>query len=411
MSQQDDLARLFRAGSGKLMAALITQCRDLQLAEDALQDAFVQASEAWPNNQRPDNPEAWLFTTAKRRLIDKLRQSSRQSDIKILAEINDSLSPESREVEADQPIPDERLKLIFTCCHPALNEQARVALTLKTLCGLSAREIARAYLMSETTMNQRLVRAKQKIRKTGIAYKIPEGDALSERLDSVLAVIYLIYNESYSAFEGQTLTREDLAEEAIRLVRVLYALLPEPEVAGLLALMLLHQARNPARSDHEHQFIPLELQDRSKWDRTKISEGRTLLLATLGLGKPDKYQLQASISALHTEAETWEATDWKQILLLYLTLYEKEPSPVVKLNGLVALAQSGNVEEALRQLEPLADELENYQPFYAAKADMESRLGFSDLAVQSYEKAVALSNNEAEKNFLAKQLQAQRNNN
>ena len=268
-----------------------------------------------------------------------------------MSDIADSLQPEQLESEAAQPIPDERLKLIFTCCHPALNQQSQVALTLKTLCGLSAREIARAYLISEIAMNQRLVRAKQKIKKAGIPYRVPGKADLEERLDSVLATIYLIYNESYSAYEGQTLTREDLAEEAIRLAEILHKLLPTPEVAGLLALMLLHQARSPARCSTERAFIPLQEQDRGLWNQQKISAGRHVLLQALDQGKPGKYQLQASISALHSEAASWQETDWKQIFLLYLTLYEAEPTPVIMLNGIVALANSGRADEALHRLE------------------------------------------------------------
>jgi len=404
MALQGELDQLFRAKSGRLLAALIAQCKDLQLAEDALQDAFVQASEDWQTNKLPKSPEAWLLVVARRRLIDKIRRSTKYSDQQILATINDSLRQPERDKESKQDIPDERLKLLFSCCHPALKQEAQVALTLKTLCGLSAREIARAYLISETAMNQRLVRAKQKIRKAGIPYKVPQANVLNERVDSVLAVIYLIYNESYSAYEGQTLTREDLAKEAIRLARILCKLLPQPEVAGLLSLMLLHQSRQPARSTATQRFIPLEYQDRRQWDQDQISDGRKILLAALSQGKSGKYQLQAAISALHSEATTWQQTDWQQIALLYLTLYKKAPSPIVKLNGLVAMAQAGREKDALDQLENLATELSEYQPYYAARAELEARQGFLEAAKLSYQQAIARTNNEAEKHFLSDQL-------
>lgn len=367
-----DLAQLYRAKSGRILAVLVNQCRDIQLAEDALHDAFLHASEHWSADIK--KPDAWLLTIARRRLIDKLRQSSRHTDEKWLPNIADSLNPEQTEPEANQEIPDERLKLIFTCCHPALNQQAQVALTLKTLCGLSARELARAFLTSETTMNQRLVRAKSKIRKAGIAYKVPTNTEIEERLESVLSAIYLIYNESYTAFEGQTLTRDDLAKEAIRLARILANLLSKPEVSGLLALMLLHHSRNPARSDQNHRYIQLEFQNRALWNKDQLREGKAILLAALAKGEPGKYQLQASISALHTEAKDWSGTDWKQIYLLYLTLHKYDPSPIVQLNGIVALAFSGDAEVAYQQLPQVAQALDGYQPYHAAKAEIEVRI-------------------------------------
>ena len=385
------------------MAILVAQCQDIQLAEDALQDACLQASQTWAGCP-PKNAAAWLLTTARRRLIDGFRKSSKMTDQHKLAQILDSLSSDQGEPEAEHDIPDERLKLIFTCCHPALNQQSQVALTLKTVCGLTIREIARAYLVSEAAMNQRLLRAKKKIRATGISYEIPEKNRLDDRLNSVLTVIYLIYNESYSAFEGQSLTREELAEEAIRLGRILYSLLPEPEVGGLLALILLHQSRQTSRSSAEQNFIPLELQDRSQWNQTKMREGRTLLLHCLSLGRPDKYQLQAAISALHSEAPDWSKTDWQQIRLLYLELYKKMPSPVVKLNALVALAHCGDLRAAVQGIKKLKNELADYKPFYAAQADMLSKLGEKTPAKASYLKAIEMSQNQAEKSFLIAQL-------
>jgi len=384
------------------MALLVSQCGDLQLAEDALQDACLQAAEQWPISA-PRNAAAWLLTAARRRLIDRLRKSSNSRDQHTLGLIVDALNTEQADAEDKQTIPDERLKLIFTCCHPSLNQRSQVALTLKTVCGLDSKEIARAYLVSEVTMNQRLVRAKKKIRTAGIGYKIPEKDDLEDRLDSVLTTVYLIYNESYSAYEGQSLTRKELANEAIRLGQNLYTLLPEPEAGGLLALMLLHQSRQPSRSSDKQCFIPLEQQDRSNWDKVKIEKGKKLLLYCLSQGRPDKYQLQAAISALHSEAENWSQTDWQQIRLLYLELYKKLPTPVVQLNALVALAHSGNIKKAFSGLEELSSDLVDYTPFHAARADILSKLGKNKMAISSYQKAIDMTHNQAERNFLTKQ--------
>ena len=297
------LARTFRAKSGQVLASLVWYCKDLILAEDALQDACEQATIKWPAEGTPENTGAWLHTVAKRKLIDRLRQNHSRSAKQILQFIQDSVYDEPVSMEADQAVPDERLRLIFTCCHPALNEQARVALTLKTLCGLKVNEISRAFLSSETAMSQRLTRAKRKIKDAGIAYKIPEGRALEQRPPSVLAVIYLIYNESYSAYEGQTLTRADLANEAIRLGRILRELMPRPDVSGLLALMLLHDARRSMRSAEDHTFIPLEHQDRSSWNQDHITEGTQILLTALAQGQPDRYQVQAAISLTRNSIE------------------------------------------------------------------------------------------------------------
>jgi len=394
-----DLARVFRAESGRVLAALVAYSKDLSLAEDCLQDACLQAIEQWPERGLPGNKGAWLLTVAKRRLIDRIRRQSHQSNEHVLALVADSLDSAHSE-EEQQAIPDERLKLIFTCCHPALSEQARVALTLRTLCGLTAREIARAFLTSEITMNQRLTRAKRKIRDSGIAYVIPEGGALAQRVSSVLAVIYLIYNESYSAYEGQMLTREELAHEAIRLARILLNLLPRPDVAGLLALMLFHDARRPARSSHSQPFIPLEKQDRKLWNRESIAEAHTLLNNAMLAGEPDAYQIQAAISALHAQAARWEETDWAQIQLLYRALYTLEPSPIVALNQAVALAHSGEYAKALERLLSLEAELESYQPFYAACADIAAKLALYAESNRYYKRAIQLSKNSSERDFL-----------
>lgn len=396
----NDLARIFRAESGRILALLMMQTPNVELAEDALHDAFLNAAEQWPNSGLPRSTTAWLLTVARRRLIDRCRKESHRSANTTLLAIQDTM-PESNETsEEAAPIPDERLRLIFVCCHPALAEPSRIALTLKTLCGLSVREIARAFLTSEVTMNQRLTRAKRKIRNAGIAYEVPEGDALSERLSSVLAVVYLIYNESYSAYEGHKLSRTHLAEEAIRLARILHKLLPRPDVSGLLALLLLNHAREPARSSDSQAFIPLESQDRMLWDQVLIKEGTSLLLATMSQGRPDSYQLQAAISALHAMALEWATTDWLQIQELYALLYQLKPSPVVALNQAVACASSGNLEGAYARLMELEIELSGYQPFYAARADLSAKLGKHIQSLRDYDMALSLTNNSAERDFL-----------
>lgn len=394
-----DLARVFRAESGRVLAALIGYSKDLSLAEDSLQDACLQAIEQWPERGVPDNKGAWLLAVAKRRLIDRIRRQSHRSNERVLRLVADSFSDAISEEEHDT-IPDERLKLIFTCCHPALSEQARVALTLRTLCGLTAREIARAFLTSEVTMNQRLTRAKRKIKNSGIPYEIPEGEGLAERVSSVLAVIYLIYNESYSAYEGQMLTREELAHEAIRLARVLHKLLPRPEVAGLLALLLFHDSRRQARSSDSHSFIPLDKQDRKRWNQEAIAEAHQLLNEAMLSGKPDAYQIQAAISALHAQAPHWEETDWVQIKLLYRALYQLDPSPVVALNQAVALAHSGDLDTAYKSLLALEADLKTYQPFCAACADVAARLDLFEASSEYYERAIHLSKNSSERDFL-----------
>lgn len=406
-----DLARVFRAESGRILAALISQYNDIDLAEDALQDACLSASTKWPNSGIPRNPAAWLITVARRRLIDRLRQLSRAGTETVILAIAESLKAvpidhqlEAPELENEQLIPDERLKLIFTCCHPALSEEARVALTLRTLCGLNAGEIARAFLVAESTLQQRLSRAKSKIKRAGIAYQVPEKSELANRLPSVLEVIYLIFNESYSAYEGQSLTREELGQEAIRLARVLYNLLPHAEVAGLLALLLLHHARSAARSNSTNAFIPLEQQDRALWDQLAISEGRKILLAAMTQNEIGKYQIQAAISALHAEAKSWQETDWRQIFLLYQALHNIEKSPVVELNMAVALANAGDEKSAMEKILGLAESLKNYQPYYAAAADISMRLGTKKQARQHYNQAIALSKNNAERDFLKSKL-------
>jgi len=399
----DDWALIFRAQFGSILAALMMHTRDISLAEDAIQESFLQATERWPVSGLPSSPGAWLFTVAKRRLFDLLRKSAVRHRCENNETIYTSLHDQNECPEEEFAIPEERLRLIFTCCHPALSENARVALTLKTLCGLSVKEIARAYFSSSAAIEQRLTRAKQKIKKAGIAYEIPEGDALVARLPSVLSVIYLIYNESYSAYEGQALTRDDFALEAIRLARVLYRLLPHSNVGGLLALLLLHDSRRCARVSSRQCFIPLQAQDRSLWDQALILEGGEILNRAIAEGAADPYKIQAAISALHCEADTWEKTHWAQIELLYSSLYKLEPSPVVLLNQAVVVANSGRVALALELLQGLAEPLERYQPFYAARADLAHTLGLYPQASSDYLRAIKLTKNCVEIAYLENQ--------
>lgn len=398
--EEIELARAYRANSGRILAALISQCSDIQLAEDALHDACLQAKITWQTRGTPSDPGAWLYVASKRRMIDVLRVRNRAQSREVaqrLVDIDENVRPSN---EAFETIPDERLSLIFTCCHPALNTKAQVALTLRTLCGLSVREIARAFLVSDATMSQRLLRAKNKIKVSVIPYQVPEGVELAERLDSVLSVIYLIYNESYLAFEGQTLTRDDLAREAIRLARLVVELLPIGESKGLLALLLLHQSRRASRCDDVNGFISLEHQDRGLWDQNLMSEGSVLLTTALEGGRVGKYQIQAAISAVHASADSWESTDWAQIIGLYRQLLKFDSSSIARLNMLTAVALSGALVLAKEGIKVLYDELKAYQPYYAVMADIEFRLGNKDSALEYFDKAIAMSRNSVEKNYL-----------
>jgi RNA polymerase sigma-70 factor (ECF subfamily) len=397
------LAQIFRAESGQVLASLVYFSRDLQLAEDALQDACEQATNKWPVQGIPANTAAWLHLVAKRKLIDKLRQQRSQQNQQKLQLIEQSLYmlPDTA-AETDYEVPDERLRLIFTCCHPALNEAAQVALTLRTLCGLDVREIARAYLSSEAAIGQRITRAKKKIRDAGISYEIPGADQLSNRLPSVLKVIYLIYNESYSAYEGQSLTRQDLASEAIRLSLLMVKLIPNPEVFGLAALMLFHDARRLSRSSAIEPYIPLEQQNRTLWDQVKIKQADTFINQALRYKQRGPYQVQAAISALHSEATSWDVTDWWQIQLLYKSLLQLHPSPVVALNLAMARANGGQLTQAYADIIALKNELNNYQPYHAARCELEGRLNYPKQAIGSISKAISLCKNSFERDFLIK---------
>jgi RNA polymerase sigma-70 factor (ECF subfamily) len=403
--------RLFREESGRAVATLIRQIGDWDIAEDAVQDAFLTAIERWPRDGSPARPGAWITTTARNRALDRLRRR-RRLDAKATQLGLDPSGQQHIDVEAivvereeaAHPIVDDRIRLIFTCCHPALAMESRVALTLRTLGGLQTPAIARAFLVPEPTLAQRLVRAKRKIRDAGIPYRVPPDHLLPERLEGVLRVLYLIFNEGYAASSGDALTRPDLSAEAIRLTRVLARLMPdEPEVLGLLALMLLTDARREARSV-DGELVLLEEQDRSRWDAHLIAEGRRLLETAWRTGRPGSYCLQAAIALSHDEAAAHAATPWPRIIELYSMLYRVEPSPVVRLNLAVAQAMASGPERGLGIIEGLGDDLAGYPYLHAARADLLRRLGRLEGSREAYERALALTDNASERRFLERRL-------
>jgi RNA polymerase sigma-70 factor (ECF subfamily) len=408
----DFIAQTFQQEAGRVIAALYASLRDLELVEDALQDALVLALEHWPVDGVPPNPGAWITTAARRKAIDRLRREQRLNRKKASLRLLMELEQEGNNVEANE-IPDERLKLIFTCCHPALSKEAQVALTLHTLGGLTTPEIASAFLVALPTMAQRLVRAKHKIRDARIPYRVPPADAITERVDAVLSVLYLIFNAGYTAPGGDELIRHDLCAEAIRLTRILAVLLAketslseDAEVLGLLALMLLHDARRGARVNPKGEIIVLEDQDRTLWDQQAIEEGVSILERALAMQAPGPYQVQAAISVLHAQARRPEETDWDQIVALYDLLYEMLPSPVVELNRAVAVAMSDGIESGLILLDRLADmgKLDHYYLFHAARADLLRRIDKLDEAHTAYTRALELCQNNTERLFLRRRL-------
>jgi RNA polymerase sigma-70 factor, ECF subfamily len=402
MTTESQIEKTFREEHGRVLAALISRFEDFDLAEDALQDALVNALEHWKADGVPRNPGAWLLTVARRRAIDRLRRTAKlEYDPTIL----DSLASTQEEPEMEDTIPDDRLKLMFTCCHPALALEAQVALTLHTLGGLSTQDVARAFLVSESTMAQRLARARKKIRNAGIPYRVPPADLLPERLDALLAVIYLIFNEGYVATSGDTLIRHELCDEAIRLGRILADLLPQSaESRGLLALMLLHDSRRAARLTPTGKLVLLEEQDRALWDSAKIREGVAVLDEALALQDPGPYQVQAAISALHAEAPTADATDWEQIAMLYDTLARMVPSMVVEVNRAVAVGMAQNAQTGLKILLRLESQADNYYPYHAARADLLRRTNQREAAADAYQRALDLCSNNAERAYLKRRL-------
>jgi RNA polymerase sigma-70 factor (ECF subfamily) len=411
MSQaRETLEQVFREEYGRIIATLIRISGSFDLAEEALQEAFISAASKWELEGPPNNPGAWLTTVAHRRLLDAFRRDRTRTDKQTeLAFETTRLQPyvEPELSEDTVEYPDDRLRLIFTCCHPSLTREAQVALTLRTLGGLTTTEIAHAFLLPESTLAQRLVRAKQKIRLARIPYEIPSVDRIADRLVAVQAVIYLIFNEGYAASEGQNLIRNDLCAEAIRLGRVLCELLPdEPENLGLLALMLLQDSRREARVNDEGELVTLEEQDRSRWDAREIEEGVQLVQRALRMRRIGSYQLQAAIAAVHAEAQTADQTDWRQIVALYEELMRITSSPIVALNHAAAVAMGESLERGLSLIEAAGDALQNYYLFHASRADLLRRLNRFDEATAAYETALSLTTNRVEQNYIRGRLRS-----
>ena len=396
---------VYRAESRRVLATLIRLLGDFDTAEEALHDAFRAALEQWPRDGVPGNPRAWLVSAGRFKGIDGIRRRARLDALDDVAELADSLAVDAP-ARDDETLEDDRLRLIFTCCHPALAPDAQVALTLREVCGLATEEIAGAFLTAAPTLAQRIVRAKAKIREARIPYEVPERPQLAERLDSVLRVIYLVFNEGYSASSGASLTRPDLSGEAIRLGRLLVGLLPEAEAVGLLALMLLNESRRAARTSRSGDLILLEDQDRSLWNREQIAEGTTLVEQALSSRRFGPYTLQAAIAAVHAEAPSSVATDWAQIVGLYDVLMRADPSPIVELNRAVAVAMRDGAQAGLALVDAILSrgELSDYRLAHAARADLCRRLGRREDARAAYERALGLTRQEPERRFLARRL-------
>ena len=406
-SIEAEIAAIYERESRRVFATLIRLLGDFDRAEDGLQDAFASALRQWPVDGIPANPRAWLVSTGRFKAIDAIRRQTRfDASLPILAaDLTDPVDDYSG--LDDDGIGDDRLKLIFTCCNPALAPDARVALTLREICGLTTEEIARAYLISPTTLAQRIVRAKAKIRDANIPYRVPSPAELPERIDTVLQVVYLVYTEGYAASTGDTLTRPDLSNEAIRLGRLLHQLLPTSEVKGLLALMLLQESRRDARANPNGDIVLLEDQDRSRWDQTLVTQGRALVVAALQMPGYGPYAVQAAIAAIHADASSFAETDWAEMVALYDLLYGMHPTAIVQLNRAVAVAYRDGPDAGLRLIEPLAVEgpLADYAPAHSAIAGLALQLNRLDDAEGSYQRALELTLNEPERRFIATRLE------
>jgi RNA polymerase sigma-70 factor, ECF subfamily len=398
-----EIDTLIRSDGGRLLSCLTLNLRDFQLAEDSLQDALESALIHWRRTGLPNSPSAWLLRVARRKAIDRLRRAVNFRQKAKALEALIALDERSEPDETLETIPDERLKLIFACCHPALDRHVSVALTLRSICGLTTEELARAYLVGNDAMAQRLVRARHKIARAGIGYEVPGPDGFAARLEAVLNVIYLIFNEGYAASSDAYL-RISLADEAIRLARLLDTLVPdEPEIEGLMALLVLHHARTAARLTADGELVPLEQQVRTIWDHQAIEEGKRLLVRALRRGRPGPYQLQAAIAAIHAEAPSFAETDWHEITLIYDELIRVRPNPVYELNRAVAISYALGPAAALERVQSLEDQLHRYQPFHAVLADLHARLANVAAARSAYDAAIGLSTSAAERDYLARQ--------